>query len=239
MPETEISTPTPAVQGTLLTYAVLTGLTPLIPIPFVDDLAKDFFRRRLVRTLAASRGITLGPGVVENVTSEPSGCLMTGCLTQVVLYPLKKIFRKVFYFLEWKRALDLTSQTYHFGFLVDCALRDGFLGAAGGASPEGVREAIAGVCREAPIRPVESAVAGTFRQSRAAIQATVSSFERLFRQVAGRPGPAQVEETLGPAEEQEKRQVAGVVESLRSRMQAVPDSHYRTLREQLRARLQG
>lgn len=239
MPETETSTPTPAVQGTLLTYAVLTGLTPLIPIPFVDDLAKDFFRRRLVRTLAASRGITLAPGVVENVTSEPAGCLLSGCLTQVVLYPLKKIFRKIFYFLEWKRSLDLTSQTYHFGFLVDCALRDGFLAPAEGASPEVVREAIATVCREAPIRPVESAVAGTFRQSRATLKATVGSLERLFRQVTGRPGSAQVEATLGPAEEKEKRQVAGVVENLRGRMQTVPESHFHTLREQLRARLQG
>jgi hypothetical protein len=43
-------------QHVLVTHAVLTGLTPLIPVSLVDDLVKSYFRKRLVRTLAASVG---------------------------------------------------------------------------------------------------------------------------------------------------------------------------------------
>src|SRR5436305_880777 len=39
-------------QRGLIAHAVLAGLTPLIPVPVVDDLAKNYFRRRLVRRLA-------------------------------------------------------------------------------------------------------------------------------------------------------------------------------------------
>src|ERR671912_751047 len=101
-------------QRGLVTHAIFVGLTPLIPVPVVDDLAQAYFRRRLVRTLAASHGRTLSAEELDALTSEPGGGCLRGCAVQVVLYPLKKIFRKIFFFLEWKRAADLTSQTYHF-----------------------------------------------------------------------------------------------------------------------------
>ena len=46
-------------QRGLVTYSVLAGLTPLIPVPFVDDLVKNYFRRRLLRSLAAEAGRAL------------------------------------------------------------------------------------------------------------------------------------------------------------------------------------
>jgi len=224
---------------TLLTYAVLTGLTPLIPVPLVDDLVRAYFRRRLVRSLAASRGRPLSQDAVEALTSDPPGCLLGGCLGQALLYPLRKLFAKIFFFLEWKRALDLTSQTYHYGYLVDCALAEGYLDPASGRSVESVRQAMDEVCREAPIQPVESAVTAAFRQSRSALLTAAGRFARTFRQAGGRPDPARVEAAIGAAEEQEKQEVAGVIEALHKRLQAVPQEHFRRLREQLRARLEG
>jgi hypothetical protein len=224
-------------HGTLVSYAVLTGLTPLIPVPFVDDLAKDFFRRRLVESLAAARRQPLAPGAVEALTAERSGCVLGGCLGQLVIYPLKKLFSKVFFFLEWKRVLDLTSQTYHFGYLVGCALDEGYLSATSPRTVAEVRLAIDAVCREAPIRPVESAVAATFRQSRSALNAAVGEFSRLFRETTGRGKRDRVEATLNAVEAQERRQVAGVAEALQNRLRAVPDAHFQRLREQLRQRL--
>lgn len=224
-------------QAALATYAVLTGLTPLIPIPFVDDLARDYSRRRLVHALAAHRGIPLPAGAVEALTTERGGCLVGGCLTQALIYPLRKIFAKVFIFLEWKRALDLTSQTYHFGYLVDCALQDGYLGGSSRRSVDEVRQAIEAVCRAAPVRPVESAVAATFRQSKSALTGAVGELSRRFKGLTGRAERARVEATLASAEEQERKQVAGVAAALQERLRAVPDAHFQRLREQLRNRL--
>lgn len=236
-PESQNPAAPGADQGALLSYAVLTGLTPLIPIPFVDDLAKGYFRRRLVHTLAMGHGVRLTPEAVQGLSSEPQGCLVSGCLSQVFLYPLRKIFRKIFYFLEWKRALDLTSQTYHFGYLVDCALRDGYVGPSGSRSVEEVRRAIEAVCREAPIKPIEGAVAATFRQSKSVLTSAVRSLERSLRSLTGRPQAAEVEAKLESVEEQERQEVAGVAQALGSRLQAVPQAHFQALRDQLRARL--
>ena len=57
-------------QRSLVTYAIFVGLTPLIPVPFVDDLAQSYFRRRLVRMLAASHGHALGPDDLDALVAE-------------------------------------------------------------------------------------------------------------------------------------------------------------------------
>jgi hypothetical protein len=224
-------------QRPLLTYALLVGLTPMIPIPFVDDVAREYFRKRLVSALAAGRSVTLAPEAVAALASEPSGCLVTGCLSQLFLFPLRLIFRTLFFFLEWKRVLDLTSQTYHFGYLVDCALEEGYLRQGSRHRPETVRQAITEVCREAPIRPVEAAIAGSLRQSRGALKGAIALLIERLREVAGGRSRRAVEEKLDTVDEEERRQVAGVVENLQNRMQGVPDAHFQRLREALRARL--
>src|ERR1043165_9391338 len=118
-------------QRGLVTHAVLVGLTPLIPVPLLDDLVKNYFRRRMVRSLAASAGRTLDEKELDALASERERGCLTGCLYTVLVYPLKAVFRKVFYFLEIKRAVDLASRTYHFGYVVSYSLRP----REGGASP--------------------------------------------------------------------------------------------------------
>src|SRR5947209_14488030 len=175
-------------QRGLVTHAVLTGLTPLIPVPIVDDLAKNYFRRRLVRRLAASNNLKLSNEEFSALTSERGRGCVRGCLVMLLVYPLKAVFRKVFYFLEWKRAVDLTSRTYHFGYLTGYAMQP----RAGGASlldlcgAVKVSEAVETVCREAPIKPVEAAVAGTFRQSRRVLRASANLLARSLRRLTGR-----------------------------------------------------
>ena len=118
-----MSLPDPA-SAALLRDAVLVGLTPLIPLPFVDDLARVALRRRLVRGVAAEEGVDLAPAMVEALAGEPAGgCL--GTLPKLVLYPINKIFRKIFFFLEVKRAVDLVSTSWHYGWLLQVALRTG------------------------------------------------------------------------------------------------------------------
>ena len=216
---------------------MLVGLTPLIPVPFVDDLARDYFRRRLVADLATLRGVPLPPPVVQTLTAEPGGCFATGCLAQVFLYPFKLIFRKLFFFLEWKRSLDLTSHTFHYGYLVDCALREGYLGPVAPRQAAEVRAAIDAVCRTAPVRPVESAVAAVFRQSRSLLGSAVGLITDTVRHLSGRRDPARIEAALGNVEAAERQQVAGIVEQLQARFSAIPDTHFRALYEQLRSHL--
>ncbi|HEV3471481.1 MAG TPA: hypothetical protein VG148_19295 [Pyrinomonadaceae bacterium] len=226
-------------QRGLVTYAVLTGLTPLIPVPVLDDVVKGYFRRRLVRAQAAARGRALADAGVTALADERGGGCLRGCAVQALVYPLKKVFRKVFYFLEWKRAVDVTSQTYHFGYLVGYALEP----RAGGATlldaygAERVGAAVAAVCREAPIKPVERAVAGTFRQSHKALAAAAALLGQSLRRLTGRAPAPEVARALEEIEPREAREVEPVVTRLQRSLASVPDEHFRDLRARLDEKL--
>src|SRR5215208_8442527 len=135
-------------QHVLVMHAVLTGLTPLIPVPLLDDLVKSYFRKRLVRSLAAGAGRPLTDEELGALASEGEGGCLRGCVVSALVYPLKAVFRKLFYFLEWKRAVDLTSRTYHFGYLVGHALRrrEGAPSLLDAHGARAVNEAIEAVC---------------------------------------------------------------------------------------------
>lgn len=226
-------------QRTLVLHSVLTGLTPLIPVPLLDDLVKSYFRKRLVRNLSASAGRALNDEELNALAAEPEGGCLRGCVGTVLVYPLKAIFRKIFYFLEWKRAVDLTSRTYHFGYLVGHALR------RRGAAPSlldthgarAVNEAIEAVCREAPIKPLESAVGGTFRKSKDVLRSAAALLSRSLRRQP--PRPERVAEAIESVEPEEERELAPVVTRLQRSIASVPEEHFRSLRDSLEARLGG
>jgi hypothetical protein len=218
-------------QRGLVTHAVLVGLTPLIPVPLLDDLVKKYFRRRMVRGLAASAGRTLDEKELDALASEAERGCLSGCLFTVLVYPVKAIFRKVFYFLEIKRAVDLASRTYHFGYVISYALRP----RENGASPldlygaKAVNEAAQAACRDAPIQPVEAAIGGTFRKSRNVLRGAAALLAGSLRRVSGRAQPERVAEAIEAIEPEEERELEPVVTRIQRSMASVPEEHFRDL----------
>jgi len=224
-------------RRTLVTHAVLTGLTPLIPVPLVDDMVKSYFRKRLVRSLASSAGRPLSDAELDALTAEREGGCLRGCLLTAIVYPLKAVFRKVFYFLEWKRAADLTSRTYHFGYLVGYALRPG-AGRPSHLDAYGARatgEAIEAVCREAPIKPLEAVIGTTFLKSKGVLKGAAALLAGSVGRAPARP--EQVAEAVERVEPEEERELDPVVTRLQRSIGSVPEEHFRHLRERLDARL--
>jgi hypothetical protein len=207
-------------------------------VPLLDDLVKSYFRKRLVRGLAASAGRPLTEEELNALASEPEGGCLRGCVVTALVYPLKAIFRKVFFFLEWKRAVDLTSRTYHFGHLVGHALRrrEGAPSLLDAHGARAVNEAIEAVCREAPIKPLESAVGGTFRKSKGVLRAAAALLSSSLRRQP--PRPERVAEAIESVEPEEERELQPVVTRLQRSIASVPEEHFRTLRDNLEARLQ-
>lgn len=227
-------------QRGLVTHAVLVGLTPLIPVPLLDDVVKNYFRRRMVRSLAASAGRTLDEKELEALASERERGCLTGCLFTVLVYPVKAIFRKVFYFLEIKRAVDLASRTYHFGYVISYALRP----REGGVSPldlygaKAVNEAAQDACRDAPVKPVEAAIGGTFRKSGNVLRGAAALLAGSLRRVSGRAQPERVAEAIEAVEPEEERELEPVVTRIQRSMASVPDEHFRDLRARFDALLE-
>lgn len=228
-------------QRGLVTHAVLVGLTPLIPVPLLDDVVKNYFRRRMVRGLAAASGRDLSDADLDALASEQERGCLTGCLYTVLVYPLKAIFRKVFYFLEIKRAVDLASRTYHFGYVISYALRP----RAGGASPldlygaKAVNEAAQAACLEAPIKPVEAAIGGTFRKSRNVLRGAAALLASSLRRAPGRAQAERVAQAIEEVEPEEERELEPVVTRIQRSIASVPDEHFRDLLARFDARLAG
>jgi hypothetical protein len=226
-------------QRGLITHAVLVGLTPLIPVPLLDDVVKSYFRRRMVRELVQSAGRTPGEKELTALASERERGCLTGCLFALLVYPAKAIFRKLFYFLELKRAVDLASRTYHFGYLVGYALGP----RAGGASAldlygaKAVNEAAQHVCREAPVKPVEAAIGGAFRKSRGVLRGAAAMLATSLRRVSGRARPERVAEAIEEVEPDERRELEPVVMRIQRSIAGVPEEHFRDLRARFDARL--
>ena len=226
---------TSANQRQIILHSILAGLTPLIPIPFLDDLVKTYFKRRMVRKLAASHSQMLRDADVEILADDKdSGCL-AGCLSTVLLYPLKAIFRKIFFFLEWKRAIDTVSHTYYQGFLIDFALSEKWLAPIGSIAAVDARRVSDVLLQQVNTSLIERAVTGVFKQSKATVKKAANLLQNGLRRLTRRPSQAEVAEAIEPVEAAEEKELEGIVGQLQSAIERLPREHFDQLRDQFAA----
>lgn len=126
MPETKIP---PRFDWTIYADATFAGLAALIPLPLVDLYFEWLFRRRMVRAIAAKNGRLLNAPTLHELNRDRSGRLR-GCLlwpVKMVYSFLKKLSRKILYFLAIKEAVDNLNTYWHRAFLLDYMMRAGYL----------------------------------------------------------------------------------------------------------------
>ena len=213
----------------LVSHAVLTGLTPLIPVPLVDDLFLSYFMRSMVRKLAAHHGKQLSSSEIETLVSQPGrGCAL-GCIGTVLLYPIKKIFRKIFFFLEWKRAADTISRTYYVGYLLDTALSGGKLGAANSDAAR-VRTAMDTVLLRTNTSLINRAALEVVGQSKGLLTGLV---QLLLRNLpGGKPSEKDIRSVVDAVEAEEKDKLRGLVDQFQKALSTLPAQHLQQLRQE-------
>lgn len=127
--------------------ATLAGLSVLVPVPFLDDAFEAFFRARIPGAVARSRGRAI---TEEARTLLGEGEGRGGCATipvRLTLGLLKRLSRKLLYFLTIKSASDRLSHYWSRAFLIDHMLVSGHLESA--ASARVARSAMDEVLRTA------------------------------------------------------------------------------------------
>lgn len=149
----------------LLTVVVLVGASALVPVPFLDDVAKGYLERRMLRSIAEREKMTLSSQEIDHLTKEPpDGCCLMGCLGNVVLYPLKRILRKVLFFLEIKRSMDQSSTALAEAWLFSLALRRGLWSPGRDISEaDRLRQVIETSCQSQGVKPLETALGHAFQ----------------------------------------------------------------------------
>jgi hypothetical protein len=110
--------------------ATFAGLSILIPIPFVDALFEEYFRRRMPRDIARRRGRTLSPAVMRVVNRRRGKGFLSGCLMlpfDLIIYVLRNLYRTIVYVLSVYDASEKLSYYWHRAFLLDYSIGRGHL----------------------------------------------------------------------------------------------------------------
>jgi hypothetical protein len=160
------------------------GLCPLLPVPILDDLALRRVRRHLVQRLCQAAGVAPTAYQVTLLAGGRRGLTVGGCAAKAVLYPLKKIYRKVLYFLAIKEAVDTFSLLFHQGYLLQVALDRGALGRQGTPSDGAAHAtglAILNTLEAADTRPINRMIRGVLVGSLGLVAASVRFMASRFR----------------------------------------------------------
>lgn len=109
--------------------ATLAGLSPLIPIPFLDWITEGYFRSRIPRAIARYRGYPLDTRIAAGLNMGRVDCLRT-CIAFPVLVVweiLRRLSRKLLYFLSIKEASDRVAEYWLRAYLIDTMLQEAHL----------------------------------------------------------------------------------------------------------------
>lgn len=106
-----------------LVYADATaaGLAVLIPLPVLDWLLEQYFKRRMAGVIAKRNGRAITPAIRRALDTRGKG-LWPGCLmwpVRLVVYLLRNIYRTLVFILSIKDATDNLSYYWHRAFLID------------------------------------------------------------------------------------------------------------------------
>jgi hypothetical protein len=173
-------------QKLIITHAVLIGLTPLIPLPVLDDLVKAFFYRRLVELLAFRHKLRLTPGEVNILSEDRSRGFFNGCLLGTLEYIVKRSIRKLTILLEWRRAIDLVTHTYYIGYLMNHAFQQNWYVPGDPQQAFRLRSAIEMARLNANTNLVKQIVRSSFKRSRGMILRAVQQMSRGLQGIAFR-----------------------------------------------------
>lgn len=223
-------------QHVLLTHSVLVGLTPLIPVPFLDDVVKNAVERRLVKAIAAAHGRELDKKELVALTEEPSGNLLLSIGKGIALFPFKLIFKTVFLVLEVKAASDEASACYHRGLLFDLVLRSNALAPHGPRTPAEVRTAVHEIASGTSVSPLGRAVHGAFEGSRDALTAVGRALLARIGK-GGKASKAAVETAIAETTDSTDDAMDGILARMAAAVAEVPDAHFAELEKQLEDRL--
>ncbi len=109
--------------------ATFAGLSVLVPIPFLDSAFEWFFRRRMPGAIARRRRRALAPVIGYEIVRGEQGCVEACLMLPITLtwQLVKRLSKKLLYFLTLKEASDRLSYYWHQAFLLDYMLQAGHL----------------------------------------------------------------------------------------------------------------
>jgi len=106
--------------------AVFTAASRLIPFPFLDDIVEDRVRLFMLSALLKQHGVSLPSKELRPIYNKDTGCIAgaLGFGVNLLLKPLRKIFRTIFFILTIRDVSLHVADTILLGRAIDRILAD-------------------------------------------------------------------------------------------------------------------
>ena len=206
----------------LVTSIILIGASALIPIPFLDDPVKAYLEKKLFRQIADKHEISLTSEEAKGLTQhDTGGCCALGCLGSAMLWPIKKILRKIFFFLEIKRAVDQSTTALAQSWLFTVALRRGHWSQAHPPyQAERLKQAISKASEQHGVKPLEAAVSHSFEGAKGSLAKFATKFTKQ-----NTVDDSHIKETIEEAKQEESSEIAGITRNLTTSLSEISETY--------------
>ena len=103
---------------TVLYHSLLIGAALFVPIPFLDERLATFLWKHMVADLARIHKRNLTQEQLLALSYQSRFALSDGCLF-VIKRLLREILQEILFFLEWRKAINLATDAYYSGYLLN------------------------------------------------------------------------------------------------------------------------
>src|SRR5574338_690363 len=103
---------------TVIYHSLLIGAALFVPIPFLDERLAGFLWKHMVSELAKNHGKNLTNEQLLALSYPVRSGLSDGCLF-VVRRIFRELFQEILFFLEWRKAINLATDAYYSGYLLN------------------------------------------------------------------------------------------------------------------------
>ena len=103
---------------TVIYHSLLIGSALFVPIPFLDDRLATFLWKHMVSDLAKSHNRILTKEQIGSLSYQSRFGLSDGCML-IIVRVFKELFQEIIFFLEWRKAIDLATDAYYSGYLLN------------------------------------------------------------------------------------------------------------------------
>jgi hypothetical protein len=103
---------------TVMYHSLLIGAALFVPIPFLDDKLASFLWKHMISDLAKSHNKIMTREQLLALSYQSRFALSDGCLLVGKRF-FRELFQEILFFLEWRRAINLATDAYYSGYLLN------------------------------------------------------------------------------------------------------------------------
>jgi hypothetical protein len=149
--------------------SLIAGCCPPLPLPFIDDWARNYLRRQLTRRILADHGLQLPDHQVRILAGEhPSSCLWV-----IISFPFRwlRLLRVILWVASANRVMRAISSVFLEAYLISHAVRNGKLDSApDDRSVTRVRHVIENTRKKTSLSPLEPLIRKTIARSLSSVR---------------------------------------------------------------------